>query len=580
MRPLPIVRLRTAAVLSGLERFRGVPCIAALLVVATGLLAAPQSAGAQTGVDAANVEDRFRQAPEPPKVAGPMALPKPGALGPVVEEMAFVLTAVVIEGVTVYDAADLAPLYEPYLAQRLTTADIEVILTEITNKYRDDGYFLAQAIAPPQALEFGIVTIRVIEGYIEKVTFGKEIPGRQGLLESFAEKLAEFRPIRLSELERYILLMNDLPGVEFDTAIRALDSATGAYELVLLGQADRVNGYVGFDNRGTRSVGQFEGGGGIELASVLGLFESTRLSFYTIPLQPRELLYFEVQHEQVLGPEGTRLWMRASRSVIDSGAELDPRQVEDEGTRASLGLRYPVIRSRQESLYAEAVFDYADQSETEVGSEVFDDRLWVGRLYARYMFDDTWLGSNYAEIGLSRGFGILNASSRAMPNLSRFDGRAVFTKATFDVSRYQGITNEWGVFMAAMGQYAANPVLSAEEFRVGGARFGRAYNPSEIAGDDGAALLVELQYGRFIESPVLRSFQLYGFYDIGAVWDEDLVQGSNRDSASSTGLGARLSFVHDLYAGLEVAYPVNSDITGRKAERDAPRAFFYLSANF
>jgi hemolysin activation/secretion protein len=555
-------------------------CLASLLAVAIGLVATAAPGLAQTAVDAANVEERFRQAPELPRVAGPMALPKPGALGPIVEEMAFVLTAVVIEGVTIYDAADLAPLYEPYLAQRLTTTDIEVILAEITNKYRDDGYFLAQAVAPPQALEFGIVTIRVIEGYIEKVTFGKEIPGRQGLLDSFEEKLRAFRPIRLGELERYVLLMNDLPGVQFETAIRALDSATGAYELVMLGEADTVNGYVGFDNRGTRSVGQFEGGGGIELASILGLFESTRLNFYTIPFQPRELLYFELQHEQVLGPEGTRLWARASRSVIDGGAELDLRQVEDEGTGASVGLRYPVIRNREESLYVEAAFSYADQSETEAGSEVFDDRLWVGRLYARYLLEDTWMGSNYAEIALSRGFGILNASSQAMPNLSRIDGRAVFTKVTLDVSRYQGISNEWGVYVAAMGQYAANPLLSAEEFRVGGARFGRAYNPSEISGDDGAALLAELQYGRFIESPVLRSFQLYGYYDIGAVWDEDLVQGSNRDSASSTGIGARLSFVHDLYAGLEVAYPVNSDITGRKSERDDPRAFFYLSANF
>ena len=196
------------------------------------------------------------------------------------------------------------------------------------------------------------------------------------------------------------------------------------------------------------------------------------------------------------------------------------------------------------------------------------------------MFDDTWLGSNYAEVAVSRGFGILNASSQAMPNNSRIDGRSVFTKVTFDVSRYQGVTKEWGVFAAAIGQYAANPMLSAEEFRVGGSRFGRAYNPSEISGDDGAALLAELQYGRFIESPVLRSFQLYGYYDIGAVWDEDLIQGSNRDSASSTGIGARLGFVHDVYAGLEMAYPVNSDITGRKAERDGPRAFFYFSSNF
>ena len=42
----------------------------------------------------------------------------------------------------------------------------------------------------------------------------------------------------------------------------------------------------------------------------------------------------------------------------------------------------------------------------------------------------------------------------------------------------------------------------------------------------------------------------------------------------------RLSFAHNVYAGVELAYPVNSDITGRKAERDDPRGFFYFFADF
>jgi hypothetical protein len=76
------------------------------MVTGTGVA---QTAG-QGSVDAAEVEDRFRRAPKIPQVAGPFALPTPEAVGPVVEEMAFVLSEVVIKGVSVYEAADLAPL--------------------------------------------------------------------------------------------------------------------------------------------------------------------------------------------------------------------------------------------------------------------------------------------------------------------------------------------------------------------------------------------------------------------------------------------------------------------------------------
>ena len=58
-------------------------------------------------------------------------------------------------------------------------------------------------------------------------------------------------------------------------------------------------------------------------------------------------------------------------------------------------------------------------------------------------------------------------------NLSRNDGRSDFTKATLWLSRIQGIGSNFGLQASLFGQWSAQPLLSSEEFAVGGTSFGR-----------------------------------------------------------------------------------------------------------
>jgi hemolysin activation/secretion protein len=66
------------------------------------------------------------------------------------------------------------------------------------------------------------------------------------------------------------------------------------------------------------------------------------------------------------------------------------------------------------------------------------------------------------------------------------------------------------------GQLNSSGLLSAEEFRAGGGNYGRAYDPSEISGDYGAAGYLELQRTLKAHNAFFRNTQIYGFYDLAA----------------------------------------------------------------
>ena len=76
----------------------------------------------------------------------------------------FVLSAVNIDGATVFSSEELAKSFELYLASRIGQPELDKIAADITERYRRAGYLLSYAVVPEQSVSSGIVGIRVIEG--------------------------------------------------------------------------------------------------------------------------------------------------------------------------------------------------------------------------------------------------------------------------------------------------------------------------------------------------------------------------------------------------------------------------------
>ena len=167
-------------------------------------------------------------------------------------------------------------------------------------------------------------------------------------------------------------------------------------------------------------------------------------------------------------------------------------------------------------------------------------------------------------------------------NLTRDLADPQATKLEAESQRLQRVTNDINILLAARGQIASNALLSSEEFAVGGINSGRGYDPSEITGDHGISGKIELQWTqpiKFDTQNFVESYQLYGFYDIGRVWNEDATTASQeRDSLASVGGGVRFDLPYDVEGGLGVAFPMTRDVATQDSHHT--KYYFNLSKRF
>lgn len=558
----------------GSFRWSAAGCGLALMMLCASQVsgqAVPQS------VAPGQIEKRF-EAPAAPRATPEPAIPRlegevPPALAGTVR---FTLSGIEIEGATVFQEAEFVPLYEPLLARDVTLADIYKIAAAITAKYQEKGYILSRAIVPEQQVSLGIIRIRVVEGYLDQIVFRGDINGPADLLQSYAEKITHVQPLRRDVLERYLLLMSDLPGVTLTHALTPSPAGEGAHTLTIALQHKSVEGFVRADNRGSRYVGPYQLWAGIGLNSVFGLYESTRMRFITAA-QTEELRYVDLAHTENIGTEGTKMTLSANHSRSFPGFTLEDDNIESRGFQAEASVAHPAVRSKDEDLFLTSRFTLRNSERDEQGVGVFDDRLRVIRAGLRYGFTDGLKGRNSISLEGSQGIAGLGATENDSTTLSRRGGRHDFTKATIDLFRYQPLFPQWGAQFTATGQKSAHKLLLSEQIGIGGEGFGRAYDPSEVTGDDGVAFRVELQRDGSFGDGLLRQYQVYGFYDAGEVW----TRGSDDGAAlASVGLGARVLADGGLLGSLELAKPLTRPVQAMGDDGKDVRLFFTITASF
>jgi len=116
--------------------------------------------------------EKMRQAPEGEDMRLPAAPEaEPGAA-------AFEATSIEVSGITLLSKTEIDALTAPYIGRKLTLADVNNLIRDITNAYIEKGYVTTRAAVPPQDFSSGKLVIIVIEGKVEAIEF-KDDDGHQ-----------------------------------------------------------------------------------------------------------------------------------------------------------------------------------------------------------------------------------------------------------------------------------------------------------------------------------------------------------------------------------------------------------------
>ncbi len=498
------------------------------------------------------------------------------------QDVTFKLNSITLEGVTAYNDGALQKVYANKVGQTISLADLYGIAADLTAKYRNDGYILTQIIVPPQTIDGGNARLQVVEGYIDQVTVkgdeSKEATALQ-LMRRYASEISKNgKALNTRDLERALLLINDLPGVSARSVIAPSASKTGAADLTIMIERDPYDAFLGIDNYSSRFLGRWEAMAGGSINSQI-FNNNEKISGQVVyaphgPITDHELAYISGSYWTPIGGYGTNLELLYSYTDTEPGLDLREFDVEGKSKYLALTLKHPFIRSRDLNLTGRVFLDGRNASNKNNIPDNREDKIRALRIGGRLEFMDTLFsgGVNTLDIEAAKGLDIFGASDKGDAQLTRADGDPEFFKLEAELQRLQRLSSQFNVLLGVKGQSSNDALLSSEEFGFGGSSYGRGYDPSEIVGDDGVAGKVELQWNSAYQSNWMSSPQVFGFWDIGKVWNDNAVV-NDVESAASAGLGFRADFVYDVSTEFYVAVPLTHDV---EAERDDD-ARFYLS---
>jgi len=444
--------------------------------------------------------------------------------------------------------------------------------------YRNDGYILSKAVVPPQKIEDGAVQINVIEGFVDRVVVQGQVRGPRRLLSEYRKGILRSRPLKAKDLERYLLLVDDLPGVSVKSVLTPSKDKPGATNMTLILSNKAYEGSLGLDNRGTKFNGPIQINAGLSGNALFKNYERIGLQG-VVTSDTDELQFFSGFYEQPISSEGTKLFFSASFSDSEPGSVLKDFEVAGESKSFALKITHPFIRSRAENLNGSLSYTHRNSTTDILGTLDSEDRLRIVNLGLSYDFVDEYRGVNQVSFNLSKGFDIFDSTKTGSENLTRNEGHSDFTKFSGQALRLQQLAPSWMLLGAFSWQYSFEKLLSSEEFGVGGSQFGRAYDSSEITGDQGAAFKLELQKAFQPKKNYLRDVQAYTYFDYGVVWNRiPISTGSTVQDLNSLGAGIRFNVTDTISGYLEWDKPLNQEVSA-EGNKDG-RLFFSLLARF
>jgi hemolysin activation/secretion protein len=520
-------------------------------------VAAPQAASAEAPPEPGAIERTIPTQIRENAAAPIVQLPTRDAAPSSADHKRFTLGAVNIDGATVFSQRELSRYFEPYLATEVDQGQLSQMARAITAQYRKTGYLLSYAMVPSQNVEAGMVRLSVVEGRIDKVSVQGAGPA-QGAIEAIAAPLINGGPVKSGVLERAIGLIRDFPGVTVtDIALMRSDTEDGRYTLKITLVPDRVRGFSYADNRRTGSIGRGRVYNSLSVSSLAVQGDELHVDLFAMPGGHSRYLYGQLLAAVPIGRHGLRLSVSSSRGDQYLRAEERFRGRSD---NISAQLSYPFLRSRALIVTGKASLTDWRSVGTQGGTRRLRDRLRVAR--AGLEFGNEGKTRFQGELLLSRGLGFSGMTSVGDPLASRPDASGRFTKATFALQVSRALDDRFTFRGVAIAQYSDRPLLSAEEFSLGGNRVGRAFDFNERTGDRGAGAGAEVSY-RVGKANDRTGLEVFGFVDGGVARDlkSSLSVGATHKLAS-TGAGARFSL-----AGTTIAVEAGVPLAGGRRTR-------------
>ncbi|MBI4341917.1 MAG: ShlB/FhaC/HecB family hemolysin secretion/activation protein [Candidatus Omnitrophica bacterium] len=539
------------------------------LFLLTWLISIPAVFGEEVRQDPASdagvVQERIREEGEaqgqPERRAPEIDVPPPAAPPSAVPEVRFVVSAIQLQGNTVFPTATFASLIAAYEQREVTVQELQVLAEAIQQVYRQRGYVTTVAFLSPQRIEAGRVTIQIVEGRLGRTLL-------EGQRHFSARRLLRYWPfaqgdlLQYGRLRRALARLNDHPDRQVQALLRP-GAAVGETD-VILKVTDRLPVHLGgqWDRQGTQSIGRLRYGASFGHNNLLGLDDRGVLA----GVFGNRFGALFTQYTLPLTRYGTAAIAGWSYSQTSPKRHFKPFGINGISQTFWLALSQALVETEQLFLQGQLRLDVKESKTKQLGGTSQRDRLRAIRLEPSLRLTDVW-GSWVVEQETAFGIKGLGATSENNPVASRPGTKPDFLKIGFVVHRLHRLPWHTQLSLKLETQLATSKLAPQEELYLGGAQSIRGYPEGDYLADQGVIARGEwLIPCRFLPdtwrlpgtgTPVGEQLMVLGFLDRG-YGRLRAITGTERSTRNLTGLGlgAQFRIANSLVARIEWGFSV------------------------
>ena len=474
-------------------------------------------------------------------------------------------------------------MYSPMSEQ-----DIEAFRQTVLKDLQDDGYVFATVSVYKPSLKLGFLKLRVHVGDTGDITIsGAKYHTADNLLKSSAWITGE--KFNYRKLYGDLFNLNVRPDLQIDTRLKPKVDAFGRRVIdIELAVEDSYPMHLALSiaNSGTEETGDWRARGTLQHLNLTDRNDTLTIEYMTDPGGFDNVSSLSMSYYTPIGADkGLTFYTGWSESDFDDIFPL--LDIYGEGYYLGLQLSKVLKSTKNYSLDLTGgwIYRYTENTSDVAGvtSDRRDIKLSMPSAALGYSAKnfDRFGGRNFGSFTLTGNFaGKFGSASTAQFENQNKDATGEFWIGTLRMARLQKLfrgeqdPGKWTMFMEFEGQAADDSLVSAVQYRLGGAESVRGYEEAEVLGDSGIRGTLEVRtplIDNFIpglkhaedflaENPdhwSTHRLQFDAFADFGRVETSAQQPGEHSSQTMmSIGAGLRLGFTKYSQIRLDYGYPL------------------------
>lgn len=494
----------------------------------------------------------------------------------------FYISRFQVDGNTLLPADEVQRAVAPMTGPDRDYGDVQKALEALELAYRKAGYSAVQVYVPEQELSSGVVTIHITESVIGQIVVSENRYFSEANIRASLPTLQAGKPPNLNAISQAVQLSNDNPAKQVNVTLGVSDEEGKIDADVKVVDNNPLRVFLTADNTGAKATGNWRTGVAIQHANLFNRDQVGTLAYTTSPDSPHgvKVDLYSIGYRiplYTLGDSIDLIYGKSSVNTPGSSPTLGGL-LGFTGKGDVYGLRWNHFFARAGENTSRLVvgLDYKKiDSRCSVNGIEFSTAPPTPPVASCVPYTTMPLSLTYSaqqrgltqsidyNIGIARNIGTGTAYTNAITDgrTDRYSYLTPGSRNTSDdfvilhggASLSRAFGNDWQLRAAGTGQYAWDPLVSAEQFGMTGATSVRGFTERAVSADSGVIVNAEIYTPELLKKG--GNLRLLAFYDAGRGYNNHVGNSGIASSltVTSAGVGARYSLGRDFNMKLDIA---------------------------